>query len=124
MANRATAWLVAGFVAGVLLTGPPFWQLPYNYRGPGYPGQIAGLLGLGLVTALLAGFGPARLKHVFWAMLAAFPAAVGGRVFVEVLQDPTDHNLWPFELIYAAVVSLAAVVPGILAGWAVRRVRR
>jgi hypothetical protein len=43
------------------------------------------------------------------------------RLIVETAQDPTDHNLWPFELIFAAVVSLVAVVPGLLIGAIVRR---
>jgi hypothetical protein len=43
------------------------------------------------------------------------------RVVVDTMQDPTDHNLWPFELIFAAVVSLVAVVPGLLVGALVRR---
>jgi hypothetical protein len=76
-----------------------------------------------VVTAVLAASGAARLAQVFLVTLAAFPAAVAVRVAVEVAQDPTDHNLWPFELIIAAIFSLVAVVPGLLIGALARRLK-
>lgn len=123
MTADRTVWLVAGFAAGLLLTGLPFWRLPYNADVFGDSGVIAGLAGLGIVTAALALSGVAPLKHIFWIMLAAFPAAVALRVIVEVAQDPTDHNLWPFELIITAIVSLAAVIPGLIVGALLRRLK-
>lgn len=121
--ERRTIWLASGFAAGVALTGIPFWRLPYNadYLGD-LPLQL-GFVGLAGVTAVLAASGAAGLWRIFWAMLAAFPVAVMVRVIVEVAQDPTDHNLWPFELIFAAVFSLIAVVPGLLVGALARRIR-
>ena len=61
--------------------------------------------------------------RVFGIMIGAFPAAVALRVAVEVVQDPTDHNLWPFELIIAAIVALGAVLPGLLVGFLLRWLR-
>ena len=116
MAERSTLWLAAGFAAGVLLMGIPFWQLPYNHEGFIYPGLIIGLVALGVVTAMLAVLDIARTRRIFWTMMSAFPAAIAIRVAVEVAQDPTDHNLWPFEIVYGYVMSLAAVVPGLLVG--------
>lgn len=121
MVERSTLWLSGGFVAGLLMMGVPFWQLPYNHQGFIYPGLILGLAGLGITTAILAGLGIASLKRLFWTMISTFPAAVAIRVAVEVAEDPTDHNLWPFELVYAFVMALPAVVPGLLAGALVRR---
>ena len=122
MAERGTIWLASGFAAGLLLMGIPFWRLPYNHQGFTYPGLILGMIALGVVTAGLAAASPARLRSIFWTMLAAFPAAVAIRVAVEVAQDPTDHNLWPFEIVYALVVSSVAVVPGLAVGALVRKV--
>jgi hypothetical protein len=122
MAERSTLWLAAGFAAGLLLMGVPFWLLPYNNQQFPYPGMILGMVGLAVVTAVLVAATPARLKPIFWTMMAAFPAATAIRVFVEVMADPTDHNLWPFELVFAAIVSLVAVVPGLLIGSLVRRI--
>ncbi len=122
MAERGTLWLALGFAVGLLLMGIPFWQLPYNHQGFVYPGLIVSLAGLGVITAGLAASGQASLRRVFWTMISAFPAAIAIRVAVEVAEDPTDHNLWPFELVYGFVMSLMAVVPGLLIGALVRKV--
>lgn len=121
MAKRGNLWLALSFIAGLLLTGIPFWQLPYNHQGFVYPGLIAGLVGLGVITAGLAALGQSSLKRVFWTLVSAFPAAIAIRVAVEVAKDPTDHNLWPFELVYGFVMSLMEVVPGLLMGALIRR---
>ena len=123
MARRGTLWLAGGFVAGFLLMGIPYWLLPYNNQESPYPGLIPGIIALAVVTAVLVAASPARLRHIFWTMMSAYPAATAIRIFVEVMQDPTDHNLWPFELVFAGVVSLVAVVPGLLVGALLRRVR-
>ena len=119
--ERRTKWLASGFAAGLAVTGIPFWRLPYNADYFGDVGLQLGFAGLAAVTAALSASGAARLPRIFWVMLAAFPAAVAIRVVVETAQDPTDHNLWPFELIFAGVMSLVAVVPGLLIGALLRR---
>jgi hypothetical protein len=121
MMERRTLWLASGFAAGLLMTGIPYWLLPYNADYFADFGVHLGFVGLGVVTAMLAIGGIAGLGRIFWVTLAAFPVAVMIRVVVDTMQDPTDHNLWPFELIFAAVVSLVAVVPGLLVGAIVRR---
>ena len=121
MSERSTLWLAAGFAAGLLLTGVPYWRLPYNANIFADTALLIGFAGLGVVTAVLAASGVARLGKVFWAMLAAFPTAVMIRVVVDTMQDPTDHNLWPFEIVIAALFSLVAVVPGLLIGALARR---
>ena len=121
MAERSTLWLAAGFAAGLLLTGVPYWRLPYNANIFADTALLIGFAGLGVVTAVLAASGVARLGKVFWAMLAAFPTAVMIRVIVDTMKDPTDHNLWPFEIVIAALFSLVAVVPGLLIGALARR---
>ena len=121
MIERGTLWLTAGFAAALFLTGIPYWRLPYNADFFSDPMMLAGFVGLAVVSAVLAASGVARPGKVFWVMLGAFPVAVMIRVIVDTAKDPTDHNLWPFELVFAAVISLVAVVPGLLAGSLVRR---
>ena len=123
MTDRRSLWLGGGFLAGLLLTGIPYWRLPYNADFFADPLLLLGFAGLGVATAMLVYSAIARLAPTFWAMLAAFPAAVAIRVAVEVSSDPTDHNLWPFELVIAAIVSLIAVLPGLLVGFLLRRLR-
>lgn len=123
MIERRTLWLASGFAAALFLTGVPYWRLPYNADFFADGVLLFGLAGLAVVAALLAASGSARLIRIFWVTLAAFPAAVMIRVIIETAKDPTDHNLWPFELIIAAVVSLFAIVPGLLVGAVLRRLR-
>lgn len=123
MTDRRTKWLVSCFAAGLLLTGIPYWRLPYNANIFVDPAMLIGMVGLGIVTALLTSSGLAGLARAFWTMLAVFPAAVALRVVIETAQDPTDHNLWPFELVIAAIFSLVAVVPGLLVGLMLRRIK-
>lgn len=124
MSDRRTLWLAAGCVAGLLLTGIPYWRLPHNADYFGDAALQLGFAGLAMVTAMLSASGVARLRRIFWSMLATFPTAVAMRVVVETARDPTDHNLWPFELIIAAIVSLAAVVPSLLVGALIGRLSR
>ena len=121
--ERRTLWLVAGFAAGLLLTGIPFWRLPYNADYFADPFILGGFVALAVVAAILVGSRAATVGQALKVTVAAFPAAVAIRVIVETAKDPTDHNLWPFELIIAAIVSLAAVLPGLLVGAIVRRLR-
>lgn len=123
MMDRRTKWLILCFAAGLLLTGIPYWRLPYNGNIFSDSGLLIGMAGLGIVTAVLTSSGAAGLARSFWTMLAVFPAAVALRVVVDTAADPTDHNLWPFELVFAAVFSLVAVVPGLLTGLLLRRMK-
>lgn len=42
--------------------------------------------------------------------------AVVARIFVDVIRDGTSHNLWPFEIIIASIVSFPLALIGVLAG--------
>jgi hypothetical protein len=52
-----------------------------------------------------------------WKLAAAVPAGIVGfvilRIVVDTSADPTSHNLWPFEVLLAALASLAVI--GVLA---------
>lgn len=116
MIERRHVFLIAGFAAALLFTGIPYWSLPYDANYLADPNQRLGFVALGVITALLAGSGAARPARLFWVMLAVFPVVTICRVLIDTAKDPTDHNLWPFELIFAAIVSLVAVVPGLVLG--------
>jgi hypothetical protein len=48
-----------------------------------------------------------------WRTVALLPLIgfgfVAVRVVVDTRRDPTSHNLWPFEVLFAAAVALAAL---------------
>jgi hypothetical protein len=80
------------------------------------------LYGFGLVVvaaaALLARW---RLGLSFFAAfsaaLAGAPVAVILKVLIDVIRDPTSHNLWPIEVVIAMGVGLVPAALGALAGW-------
>jgi hypothetical protein len=79
------------------------------------------LFGAGFMLAVLAtGIGGVALPvralrrwHGGWRLAAALPALWVGLVVLRIVLgtalDPTSHNLWPFELLQASVVSLVAI---------------
>lgn len=109
--SQATAFLAA-FVA----VGVPYWLIPY--RQVNLPNALltAGLVAVPLAALLLRWFGAA---HVWLATVvagSAVPAVVMARVIVDCVQDPTAHNLWPFEVVIACVLGFASALVGALAG--------
>ncbi len=52
---------------------------------------------------------------------ASGPVAVILRIIVEVAGDPTSHNLWPFEIVMAGMVTLPAAIIGGLVGFGFKR---
>lgn len=114
--ERRTLWLTAGFAAGLLFVGIPYWSLPYNADYLADPNLRLGLLALALITTLLAGSAVARAKQLFWIMFAVFPLVAMIRVIVDTSKDPTSHNLWPFELVFALILSAIVVGIGLAVG--------
>ncbi len=101
--------------AGFLLVGLPRWIAPYNAEFP-EPGMLAALAGLAAIAMMLVAARAASPRLAWLAMALCLPAATLARVIVETAADPTSHNLWPLELVFAWFVGAAAVLPGILVG--------
>lgn len=84
---------------------------------PSSAGGVAlfGVLACGMIAAALGGlaaplWGLWRFRGLFRAAALLPSAALGYvvlRIAVDVARDPTSHNLWPFELLQAGVLSLA-----------------
>jgi uncharacterized membrane protein YfcA len=106
--------LIAATLAGLLACGLPLWPIPYREVSmPGNPAASVWLL-LGALAGLLAGhLLRERVRVPVLAVTAGFVLAVLGRVGVETSRDPTSHNLWPFEVIIAGSIGLAAAVIGV-----------
>ena len=114
--TTANLWLAAAFVVGFFSVGFPYWQV--TYAKVSLPDTLygAGLLVVAVLAAAARAFGKARLVTVILVVGAAVPAAVLTRVVVETAKDPTSHNLWPLELIIAAMVGIACSSAGALVG--------
>jgi hypothetical protein len=114
--TTANLWLAAAFVVGFFSVGFSYWQV--TYAKVSLPDTLygAGLLVVAVLAAAARAFGKARLVAVILVVGAPVPAAVLTRVVVETAKDPTSHNLWPLELIIAAMVGIACSSAGALVG--------
>jgi uncharacterized membrane protein YfcA len=106
--------IIVAIVAGLLACGLPLWPIPYREVSmPGNPAASVWLL-LGSLAGLVAGYLLRHKKRIpVLAVTAGFVLAVLGRVGVETTRDPTSHNLWPFEVVIAGSIGLAAAVIGV-----------
>ena len=109
-------WWQPGFVLGFFAVGLPYWLMPYNRIN--LPDAVIGfgLLVVAAAAVLARLYSGKSLMRVLLVMGAAVPAAVMARVVVEGIADSTSHNLWPLEIIIAAVVGSAAALAGTLLG--------
>lgn len=116
MTRSSPGWLLLGFAIALLGVGFPYWQLPYGQVS--LPNSLfgPGLAAVLVVAMLLRAFGVAKFAVVWLLVAASVPVAVMARVAVDTAADPTSHNLWPFELVIAVFVGLAAALAGALLG--------
>jgi len=82
-----------------------------------FSGFMLATLALGLLGFAAPAWGMWRWQGG-WRLAAAVPAVMMGfvvlRITAGVMIDPTSHNLWPFEILQAGVLSV--VVMGVLKG--------
>ena len=117
IANHTSVyWLAAAFTVSFFTVGVPYWQIVYSKVSLPDTLYGAGLFVVGVLAAAARAFGKARLVAVVFVVGAAIPAAVLARVAVETASDPTSHNLWPLEMIIAAVVGMVSSSAGALIG--------
>lgn len=116
MTLRAAFWLVAAFVISFFAVGFPYWQIPYAKVSLPSTLYGMGLVVVGVLAAAARAIGKARLLSVILAVGAAVPAPILTRIAVDTAKDPTSHNLWPFEVIIAAVIGVLCASAGALAG--------
>jgi len=117
-------WSVATVFLGFLAGGLPLWPVPYysiDLSNPGFLGQW-------IIAGIIAGGFPAALSslsmHRSAVLLGAgFGMAVLARVLFEIIQDPTTHNLWPFEVAISVAVGLLAGIGGSLLVYLVRLIK-
>jgi hypothetical protein len=116
MTSRAAYWLVVAFLLSFFAVGVPYWQIPYAKVSLPNTLYDMGLLMVGVLAAAARALGKARFLAVTLTVGAAVPAPILARIAVDTVKDPTSHNLWPFELIIAAVLGVICSSAGTLVG--------
>jgi hypothetical protein len=120
---RTTYWWLPGFAVSFLAVGVPYWRTPYNRLD--LPNALAGtgLVVLVAAAALTRALSGRRSLTIASAIGSAVPAVVVSRVIVDVMRDPTSHNLWPFEVVIAVFAGWAAALAGAVSGGLMSRLR-
>jgi hypothetical protein len=62
-----------------------------------------------------------RIKPTALVVGSSLPATIVVRVFLDCFADPTNHNLWPFELLAATTIGVIVAFPSAGIGWILRR---
>jgi len=116
MRHHATYCLVTASAVSFFAVGVPYWQVPYAELSLPSTLYGTGLLIVGVLSAAARAFCRTRPVAVIFTVGATVPAAIVVRVAVDAAKDPTSHNLWPFEVIIAAMVGGLCASAGALAG--------
>ena len=115
-------FLLAAFTVAFASVGAIYWRVPYSRADVTSIGAWGAAI-VGTLTAAAIIAGRCRFWPSVLALAGSVPAVVATRVVFDGMRDPTSHNLWPFELVFATVVgiaiALAGGVIGALVAWAV-----
>jgi hypothetical protein len=111
----------AAFVLCFLVTGIPYWSIPYNKVNLPSAVLEPWLVVVPAAAALLVALGWSRFWRGVMLLTGVVPAVVMARVIVDGVADKSSHNLWPFELVIAFAVGFPCALAGGAAGAAVRR---
>jgi len=112
-------------MAGAFLaSGIPWWLAPYNRFTFSHPVSILGFLAFVGLATWFAGATELGFGRTVLAAGAAVPAAVMVRVVVDAAKDPTSHNLWPFEVVFAGAFGFGLAAGAAWLGLLFRRLLR
>lgn len=100
-----------------------YWTIPYDDLNLPNALITPALIVIALSAILLQSFTEISFAKNLNVMAAVIPAVVLSRVIIDGLSDPTSHNLWPIELVIAAAVSYAVVLPSVLIGLLFQKLR-
>lgn len=122
MIHRAQwPWLIGAFALCFLTAGAMWWTGSYqDFLNSGFRwGTLPLLSGVALVLTWVIGTGivPSAI-----AVGCSFPAVIMTRIVLDCIGDPSNHNLWPFEVAMAFGMGMVMAFPPAGIGGLLRRV--
>jgi hypothetical protein len=114
------AWFgpLLGFIIGAITV----WPIPYDQLTMGGATMSAGwVIFCGMAGAYMARVTTRQLPHIAVLVSGGVVGAVMLRIIVEVAIDPTDHNLWPFEIVLTMLICFPSALCG---AWLSRLIAR
>ena len=116
MPNQNTALRKETLIAaglGLAACAIPYWPVAYDKFNLMENTIYLGWVGFTIVASLAARVLTVRpIPPTALTVTAGFLAAMILRIIVECAIDPTDHNLWPFELVWGGMVALPSAFTG------------
>jgi len=98
-------WLV--FAAVILVSGLPMWLTNYaTYSNYGNLFLVLGGIACAAGTGVLAYYTKQPFYKIYFFIAGAHQLAFLLKVFIDGREDPTNHNLLPFEMIFLLIVDL------------------
>jgi hypothetical protein len=119
--NRTASyvWIALAVSAGFLAAGSQLWTGSYEEYLSRGPNQLMAMVAI--VAILIATVSSLGIVRSALCVGCGVPTATFARVVADGLQDPTSHNLWPFEVVIALLVGMAAAWPAAIVGALIRR---
>lgn len=114
-------WLAVAFALGFFAVGVPYWLIPYGSVNLPDALVAPGLFVVVFGAFVLRAYAVSSIWKITGILGAVMPSAVMARVIVDGLQDPTSHNLWPFEVAIALIMGIACAFAGAIAGGLLRK---
>ncbi|MFO1152919.1 MAG: hypothetical protein U1E42_04500 [Rhodospirillales bacterium] len=117
-------WLPLCFGIALLMIGIPSWRMSYNQDPFTNMALWPGAILLAVLPAVLVIAEAATVRRIFLVMSLCVPLVDIAIILRDTAIDPTNHNLWPLELIFSGIIGGGIVLPGLLIGVLVRAVMR
>jgi hypothetical protein len=114
------AWLIGAFALCFAVGGWIFWRGSYEeFISMGPPWLMFGRMVA--VAVLLSWIGGIGILPCGIVVGSSFPAVVLVRVVLDCAANPTNHNLWPFELVVGTGLGMIVAFSAAAVGWTLRR---
>lgn len=108
------------FLLALLAAGLPIWFVSYHTYTKGMLTIISEVL-----VFLLAGYTSFQTKDknkiILFTVAGGFILAIVLKIVIDIFIDPTDHNLWPFELVLYMIAAFIFSGAGVGLGWGMRK---
>lgn len=114
--------IVFGLMA-TILCGIPIWIVDYHHYQLNSIYFKASCAGFGVIALLLFFLTKYHFKEIFLYAAIAHVAALIIKVIIDCIPDPTNHNLWPFEVGMALFFDAIIFLPVWLLGSILRKKR-
>ncbi len=108
------------FIAATLAAGLPIWFLNYHTYSKGMFMIISEVL-VFLLATYMAFRVKDKNKTIFFTVAGGFILAIILKIVIDIFIDPSNHNLWPFELILFMIAAVIFSGAGVGLGWGMRK---